>query len=145
MKIILTTDVPKVGNRYELKEFKDGYANILIARGVAVLATPKELARLEERKAQMKYKKDEEMKIFESMISSVNNKKIDIKVKTNDKGHLFKAIGPKDVVKAIKDKTGVEIEESNIIMEHIKETGTHKVTIKKGDKKGECEIVIEKE
>ena len=29
MKIILTTGVPKVGNRYEVKDLKDGYANVL--------------------------------------------------------------------------------------------------------------------
>jgi hypothetical protein len=28
-------------------------------------------------------------------------------------------------------------------MDHIKEIGSHKVVIKKGDKKGECEIIVE--
>lgn len=142
MKIILITDVPKVGNRYEVKDLKDGYANTLIARGVALMATPKALADLDAKKAQTERKKEEEMKIFESMIASIDNKKINIKVKANDKGHLFKAINAIDVALAIKDVTGIEVESSAIAMDHIKELGSHIVEIKKGNRKGKCEIVI---
>lgn len=142
MKIILTTDVPKVGNRYEVKDLKDGYANTLIARGVALMATPKALADLAAKKAQAEKKKEEEMKIFESMIASIDNKKIEIKAKANDKGHLFKSINASDVAKAIKDVTGIEVDASAIVMDHIKELGSHTVEIKKGNKKGKCEIVI---
>jgi len=142
MKIILTTDVPKVGNRYELKEVKDGYANVLIAKGVALLATPKAISDLNAKKAQIEKKKEEEMKVFESIIASIDNKKIEIKVKANEKGHLFKSVNAHDVALSIKEITGVEIEESSIVMEHIKEVGSHIVEIKKGNKKGKCEIVV---
>lgn len=142
MKIILTTDVPKVGNRYELKEVKDGYANILIAKGVALLATPKAILDLNAKKAQIEKKKEEEMKNFESIIASIDNKKIEIKVKANEKGHLFKSVNVSDVASAIKDMTGVEIEEGSIVMNHIKEIGSHIVEIKKGNKKGKCEVVV---
>jgi len=142
MKIILTTDVPKVGNRYQLKEVKDGYANILIAKGVALLATPKAIADLNMKKAGIEKKKEEEMKNFESIIASIDNKKIEIKVKANEKGHLFKSVNALDVAKAIKDITGVEIEENAIVMNHIKEVGSHMVEIKKGNKKGKCEMVV---
>lgn len=142
MKIILTTDVPKVGNRYELKEFKDGYANVLIARGVALLATPKAIADLNTKKAGINRKKEQEIKAFESIIASIDNMKIEVRAKANEKGHLFKAVNAHDVAKAIMDITGVEIDSANIIMEHIKEIGSHMVEIKKGDKKGKCEVVV---
>lgn len=144
MKIILTTDVPKVGNRYDLKDLKDGYANVLIAKGVALMATPKAIADLAAKKAQIEKKKEEDMKVFESMIASVDNKKIEIKVKANDKGHLFRSVNASDVASAIKDITGVEIEENTIVMDHIKEIGSHTVEIRKGNKKGKCEIVVVK-
>ena len=142
MHIIFTTDVPKIGNKYELKEFKDGYANVLIARGVALLATPKAIADLNAKKASMNQKKEVEMKMFESIIASIDNKKIEIKAKANEKGHLFKAVNVHDVAKAIMDVTGVEVDATSIIMEHIKEVGTHTVEIKKGNKKGKCEVVV---
>ncbi|NVN97201.1 50S ribosomal protein L9 [Candidatus Nomurabacteria bacterium] len=142
MRIILTTDVPKVGNKYDLKEFKDGYANVLIARGVALLATPKAIADLNAKKAGIEKKREEEMKLFDSIIATVDNRKIEIGVKANEKGHLFRAVSAFDIAAAIKMVTGVDIEESAIIMNHIKEVGTHTVEIKKGNKKGKCEVVV---
>jgi len=142
MKIILITDVPKVGIRYEVKDFKDGYANILISKGLAILATPTALSGLASKKAQIEKNKEEEMKAFDSIISSINNKKIEISVKANEKGHLFKSVNTHDVAIAIKDVAGVEIDEGSIIMNHIKEIGSHMIEIKKGNKKGKCEIVV---
>ena len=143
MKVILLTDIPKVGNRYDVKDFKEGYAqNVLLAKGLAVLATPVELAKLEARKRQAEQKREDEMKSFMDLIKTIGNKVVTIKAKANDKGHLFKAVGPRDVAVAIKDIAGVNIDEKSIIMEHIKNLGSHKISIKKGDKRGECEILI---
>lgn len=143
MKVILLTDIPKVGNKYDVKEFKEGYAqNVLLSKGLAVLATKAELAKLEDRKKQMLKKREEETKSFENLISSVNNKVIEIKAKVNEKGHLFKAVGPHDVVLAVKNITGIDLDEKSIVMDHIKVVGLYKVFIKKGDRKGECEIKI---
>jgi large subunit ribosomal protein L9 len=144
MKVILLADIPKVGNRYDVKDFKQGYAeNVLLSKGLAELATPQALARLESRKAQIYKKKEEEIKIFNELISSVNNKKITIKAKANEKGHLFKAVSQKDIVEAIQDISGIEVKENSIVMDHIKELGSHTVKIKKGDIVGNCEIIIE--
>jgi len=144
MKVILLTDVPKIGNKYDVLELKDGYAkNVLIAKGLACLATKGELAKLEDKKKQIAKKKQLEIEAFKSLISEVNNKVVTIKAKANEKGHLFKAVGAHDVAEAIKKMAGVEIEEKSLIMEHIKELGSSKVLIKRGDLKGECEIVIE--
>jgi large subunit ribosomal protein L9 len=145
MKIILTTDVPKMGNKYDIKDFKNGYANLLISKGLAILATPAALSNLENMKKEGEKKKEEGMKAFDSLVSSINNTKLNIKVKANEKGHLFKAVGPRDIVEAVKKVTGVDIDEGSIVMEHIKEIGTHKIEIKKGSKKGICEVIIEKE
>jgi len=143
MKVILLTDIPKVGNKYDVKDFKEGYAqNVLLAKGLAILATKSELAKLEDKKRQKTKKKEEEISSFKNLISSVGNKKITIKAKANDKGHLFKSVNTKDVVKAIKDIANIETEESSIIMEHIKSLGTYTITISKEGQKGECQIVV---
>lgn len=144
MKVILLTDVPKVGNRYDVKDFADGYAkNVLISKGLAELATPHALAKLQAKKEQIKRKKIEEDNLFSELIASIDNKKITIYAKANDNGHLFKSINPKDIKIAIENATGIEIEESSIEAFHIKEVGTHKAKIKKGDRSGTCEIIIE--
>lgn len=144
MKVILLTDVPKVGNKYDIKDLKEGYAqNVLLSKGLAVLATKQELAKLEAIQRQMKMKHDEEIKLFKELISVIDSKTINIKAKANEKGVLFKAVGPSDVAKSIKEITGLDIDTNSINMEHIKSIGEHKVSIKKGDNKGECKIVIE--
>ncbi|MDE2030965.1 MAG: 50S ribosomal protein L9 [Patescibacteria group bacterium] len=144
MKVILLTDIPKVGNRYDVKDFKEGYAqNVLLAKGLAVLATPAELSKLKDRKAKLDKKKEEEDKLFSELISSIDNKKITIFAKANEKGHLFKAVSSRDIIDAIYKNTNINIEENSLVMDHIKEIGLHKVMIKKGDKKGECEIIVE--
>lgn len=144
MKVILLTDVPKVGNRYDVKDLKEGYAqNVLIARGLACLATEKELAKIEQRKKESEKRKLEEIRSFEELINAVNDKKIIIKTKTNEKGNLFKSINNHDVRDAIKKETGLEIEDKFIVMDHIKTVGLHKVLIKMGDKKGECTLEVQ--
>jgi large subunit ribosomal protein L9 len=144
MKVILLADIPKVGNKYDVKDFKEGYAqNVLLSKGLACLATKAELAKLEDKKKQTQRKREEEMQIFKSLIASVNNKVVTIKAKANEKGHLFKAVGPHDVALAIKDIGGVEIDEKALVVDHMKALGSYKVVIKKGDMKGECEIIVE--
>ena len=145
MKVILLTDVPKVGNRYDVKDLSPAYAqNVLISKGLAELATPAAMAKLDQKKAEMNKKRAEEAKAFDDLISSIDTKTISIKVKANDKGILFKSVGPRDVADAIKIVAGVSIDEHAIIMNPIKELGTHTVTIKKGNKQGKCTIVVEK-
>ncbi|HEY5588169.1 MAG TPA: 50S ribosomal protein L9 [Candidatus Paceibacterota bacterium] len=143
MKVILLTDIPKVGNKYDVKDFKEGYAqNVLLAKGLACLATKAELAKIEDRKKHQEKKKNEEIESFKNLISSVGGTTIKIKAKANDKGHLFRAVGPHDVILAIKEITGIELSENSLKMEHIKNLGIHTISIKKGDMKGECKIEV---
>ena len=143
MKVILLTDIPKVGNKYDVKEFKEGYAqNVLLAKGLACLATKQELAKLEDRRKKTEKKKQEENKIFTDLISKVGDTTITIKAKANEKGHLFKAVSPHEVAIAIKEITGIDIDEKSLTMNHIKNIGIHNIFIKRGNQKGECQIEV---
>jgi large subunit ribosomal protein L9 len=144
MKVILTQDVPKIGNKDDVKDFPDGFAqNVLLSKGKAILATPKALADLETRRANKKRKKEEDLKIFSEMIKTLNDQKIIVKVKTNEKGKLFKSVNEKDVSVSIKDSTGLDFNPENIIMDHIKEIGLHKIILKNGELEGKCEVSVE--
>lgn len=144
MKVILLTDIPKVGNRYDVKDFKEGYAqNVLIAKGLAELATPQALSKLATKKAELDKKREEESKAFDQLIASINNIVVTIKAKANEKGHLFKAVNVKDVAQAVHAASGISVDEGAITMPTIKELGTYSVAIKKGNKKGECKIIVE--
>jgi len=100
MAVILLTDIPKVGNRYDVKDFKDGYAiNVLISKGLAEMATPQALAKLASKKAEIDKKRQEEERAFESLIATIDNTSVTIKAKANDKGHLFKSISAHDIAR----------------------------------------------
>ena len=143
MKIILLADIPKIGNKYDIKDFKEGYAqNVFLSKGLAELATPQALAHLASMKAQINKKKEDETKSFSELIASVDNKTITIKAKANEKGHLFKAISVHDIIEAIKESSGIKINERDIVIDHIKNLGNHTVTIKKGNKEGKCNIIV---
>ena len=145
MKVILLSDIHKVGKKDDVREFADGYAqNVLISKGLAIFASAHELQKLEERKKKSNRIKEEEAKTFSELISAVNQKPIILKLKTNGKGHLFFAVPKKDVVKAIKDTTGANIEEEFIIFpKPIKEIGSHHIEIKKGGNTGKCIVTVE--
>ncbi len=145
MKIILLEDVPKVGNRYDVKTFKDGFAqNVLIARGLAILATSKALSRLDDKKDLINKKKDQKIKTFTDLIKSLESKKLMIKVKCNEKGHLFKSVNSSDIVEVVKSETGLIINENDIDTGHIKELGKHIIKLKNGEKEGKFEIDVVK-
>lgn len=145
MKVILLQDVTKVGKKYDVKEFSDGYAqNVLISKGLALRASPQEIAKIEERKKALSRKQQEEDKQFHEAVSLLASSNIVIKIKSNEKGNLFRSVQKDEIQKAIKDISKQDIEEENIVFpKPIKELGTHLVRIKKGDLTGEFYIRIE--
>ncbi len=144
MKVILLKDVIKVGNKDSVLDFADGYAqNVLIAKGLAIKATPHELLKLEDKKRKLQNIKDEENKIFNELISQLNKKVFDLHAKSNEKGHLFSAVKKVEIAKMIIENIGINIQEENIIFpQPIKELGLHSVVVKKGDREGEFKINV---
>lgn len=144
MKVILLTDVPKIGNKYDIKDFKEGYAqNVLLSKGLACLATPKEIQKIESIKRAQKQKREEEIALFEDIVGQLNDRVVTIKAKANEKGVLFKSVGPKDISMAIKSNNNLDLKEDYLKMEHIKTTGEHLIKIKMLDKIGEFKVKIE--
>lgn len=145
MKVILLADIPKVGNKYDVKDFAQGYAqNVLLSKGLAELATPQALAKIEAHKALVRKRKEQEVEDFNSLLSTIQKNPIKIFVNANEKGHLFKAINYKDIAKAIKEALNIEIDESIIITDNIKELGAHTVILKREDIEGKFQVIIEK-
>lgn len=114
MNVILRQDVEGLGFEFEVVSVKPGYArNFLIPRGLASVATPKNVQELNE---VLDARKAEEA----TLIASAQEKaakldglvvKIDAKVGSGDK--LFGSINNADLAEALV-KAGVEIEKKNI-------------------------------
>lgn len=131
MKVILTKDVPKLGNKFDIKNVKQGFfINYLLPRGLAMFATPQ---RIQSNLKFLDIKKKKVEKAVES--ASVLAKKLEglvlkFKKSLSAKKRLFGSIGEKEILTQVLDKTGVELKKEQIKMKsHIKTVGEFTVPI----------------
>jgi large subunit ribosomal protein L9 len=132
MKIILLQDVPKTGRKYDIKNVSSGYArNFLFPRGLAELATPDKIKAAEIRKKQTEQEKEVQGDILGKNISSLEGLIVEVKEKSNEKGHLFAGIHKEEISKILKEKKHIDIPAELIEIEKpIKETGKYKIKVK---------------
>ncbi len=130
MKIILLSDVRKVGKKDEIIEVSDGYANnYLIKNKLAVPYTKrsKEVLDIELKKQE----EEEEKKIaeFNKIKEKLANKTLKFKVKTGAEDKVFGKISTKQISDEIK-KQGFSIDKKSIILKNDIDTlGYHEVEI----------------
>src|SRR3990167_7311995 len=104
MKVILLKDIGGVGQRYEVKNVAEGYAsNFLLPRKLAVMATEKEIERLNIERLKDEGRRKMREETLEKNIEKLAETKITIKAKASEAGHLFAGIHKKDILKAFKE------------------------------------------
>lgn len=132
MKIILSQDVAGVGRKGEVKNVSAGYArNFLLPRKLGQIATPAAVASVEKLKKQMEQDKDVQKDILEKNIKGLNDLKVQLKAKANEKGHLFSIVHPDEISKILKEQHHLEIPSKFIEIEKpIKELGEHTIKTK---------------
>ncbi len=131
MQVIFLKDVKGVGRRNDIKNVADGYAqNFLFKNGLASPATPDKVKSLENAKTQKERVVNLNAEALATAITSLDGKDFVIKVRANDKGHLFKKVGKLDIVHAIKESLSVTIPEESVILdEPFKEAGEYALKI----------------
>ncbi len=135
MKIILLKDVKKIGRKYDIKDVADGFAlNSLIPSGSAVPATGNYMKMIEEKKKQSGLMKDNFKKTLEDAIIKLQDKRLNIVGKINEKGHLFAGIHVNQIIEEFKKQTGMQLDEGLFNLDKpIKEVGEHKVELSFGE------------
>ncbi len=142
MKIVFLKDIPRIGQRGQVKEVAPGYANSLFAQGLADRATPQIIEKLSKKKEEESIKKENEKKNFKTFLEKIKSISIVVKSKSNEKGHLFKAIHNDDILKEFKN-LNLDINPSYLEVGHIKEIGEHIIILNDGNHKGEVKILVE--
>jgi large subunit ribosomal protein L9 len=136
MKVILLKDVAKIGRKYDIKDVSEGYAlNMLIPRGLAQVATPQAVKKVEEMKAKDLTEKKIQGELLMKSLKEIDALKINLKEKANEKGHLFAGITKERLLEEILKITRLHIDPESIkLNKPIKETGEHSVLVEVLDK-----------
>mgnify|MGYP001580249916 CR=1 FL=1 len=132
MKVILLQDVAGIGRKGEIKNVSDGYAgNFLLPKKLAQVASSNIVATAEKLKKKTEQGKDVQKNIAEKNINGLKDLKVEIKAKSNEKGHLFSIIHPDEISKVLKEKYHLDIPSKIIeISTPIKELGAHIIKAK---------------
>jgi len=132
VKVILTQDVKKLGQKGEIKEVSDGYArNYLFPRGLAVEASGSQLKQLSEKKALEAKKKEKEEDKARSIKEKLDGKEIVVKAKMGKDGRLYGAVTAMEIAEAIAAQEEVSLDKRKIeLKENIKQAGEYQVRLK---------------
>lgn len=141
MKVILLKDVAKVGQQGTIKDVSNGYAqNMLIARGLAIQATPEKVAAHEAARKQREAEETKQMQALAVVIQGLEGKRVEIKARATEKGGLFKSIGAKDIALVLAGQ-GSKIPVETIQLEKpLKVVGEHKVLVVSGKAQGHLTV-----
>lgn len=147
MKVILIKDVKGVGRAHEEIVAADGYAlNFLIPKRLAIPATQLAMKEAELRRKQSSDRAALDTALLAQNIASLADAKIVIKMKANEKGHLYDAVGEADISAAAKAQAHIDLPEEAIKLEKpIKALGTFAIPVAVGEVFGEFSITIEAE
>ena len=132
MKVILTTDVPRVGKKGDLLTVADGYGrNFLIGRGMAVEATA---GKLKDYQFQKKNQEDKTAKLrarAEEKKSEIEGKIVTLSTSFGNTGKLFGAVTTAQIAEALKKQYKLTIDKKDIKLEEtIKLLGQYPVKLK---------------
>ncbi len=131
MKVILTTDVSKLGKAGEIKEVADGYAeNFLIRQKLAVPAAGGAYRAWQHDIASREEKRKREREEAEIAATRISSTTLTMGVKVGEGGKLYGSITSKDIADAL-GRRGIVVDRHKIDLEEpLKTLGTYKVAIK---------------
>ncbi len=131
MRVILKTDIAKLGKEGDIVDVSPGYArNYLIPKGIALPATKENLKIWEESKKVEKRREEKIKKRLSEIEKKLLETKISIKKPAGSKGKLFGAVTSSDIASSLSG-LGIPIDKKSILIEHpIKEVGSYKVPVK---------------
>jgi large subunit ribosomal protein L9 len=131
MKVLLCEDIDKLGWLGDVVEVKTGYArNYLIPQGLAKVANEASIRAIAEEKTRRAELRKLEGKRLEEAAKAIEGAEAVIAAKANELGHLFGSVNEHQIATNLRAQ-GFEVRDEIIhLPEHIKQVGTHSVTLK---------------
>ena len=125
MKVILLDE-----NR--VAEVSEGHArNYLFPQKLAILATPVNMAKFEKRLTEKAAEIAEQKKSAQALAEKLASFVVGIKAEAGEEGKLFGSVTSQDIVEAIKEQQGLEIDKKKVnLNEHIGSVGEYSASVK---------------
>lgn len=114
MEVILLEKIGKLGNLGDKVSVKSGFGrNYLVPQGKAVPATAANVAKFEERRAELEAAAAEKLAVATARAEALNALQVTITSKCGDEGKLFGSIGTRDIADAI-TAAGANVDKSEV-------------------------------
>jgi large subunit ribosomal protein L9 len=132
MKIVLRSDVEKLGEKGDIVEVADGYArNYLVPRGLAMRATKGVVDQAAAMRRNRDAKAARDRDAAQALAAQLTATRIEVKARAGEGGRLFGSVTNGDIADAIAAQTGVTIDRRALQLdEPIKELGPHELAAK---------------
>lgn len=132
MKVILLQDVKSVGKKGDTVELSEGYArNYILPKKLGVEANNANMNNLKLQKANEEKIAKEQYEAALAYAKEVEEMLVKVGLKSGEGGKTFGSISSKEIVTAVKEQYGKDIDKKKIqIPDAIKSIGTYEVTVK---------------
>ena len=132
MKLILNSDVTKLGRKGDIVDVAKGYArNYLLPKNLAIVATDSNISIAEKIQSKRIAEITESEELAESIKVALADAHLVIPQKSTDEGTLYAAVANNEIVEVIEKFSGFKIEESQIeLNDQVKEIGLHNIKIR---------------
>ena len=118
MKVIMLSDVKKVGKKGEMIDVSDGYArNFLIKQNLAVAATEKSKEVLAQQKAEQAAHEAQLEAQANELKEKLENITLEFKVKTGAGGRVFGSISSKQIREELLKKYDIKVDKRKFLSE----------------------------
>jgi large subunit ribosomal protein L9 len=131
MQVILREDVDNVGKIGELVNVKEGFGrNYLLPRGLAVLATSRNVRRQNHEQRVIEQQDSKRRKDAEAFKQKIEALTVTIAKQSGEEDKLFGSVTNREIADALQEQ-GVEVDRKNISLEQpIKALGVYTVGVK---------------
>jgi len=132
MRVVLRTDVPKLGKRGDICDVADGFArNYLLPRGQAILANEGVTDQAARMRHAREVKDAHDRQVAETVARNLVQQVIRVPMRAGPEGRLFGSVTTATIAEAIVEQTGVQIDRYRLhLPEPIKALGTHEVPLR---------------
>jgi large subunit ribosomal protein L9 len=133
MRIILKEELEKVGHAGDVVTVRDGYGrNYLLPRGLAVIATEKDVSRFEHDKRVIAARALKVSKELAAVAERLNQVKVTLEAQVGEGDKLYGSITSRDIVEALKAQGEIIDTKKLVLAEPIKTLGMTEVPVKVG-------------